>query len=131
MGKSINIGISQPEVRKIKELQQKNHHKSNCCLHQWCTKRRLLLLLLAYLLVTSYSMLANVPKESTVTKPVTDAAPVALGKLLVVLWVFFAYPNFNLNTERHHSSLLPLDRHPTCLCLDIVNFSLFNGWAPF
>ena len=36
-----------------------------------------------------------------------------------------------MSTERQHSSLLPLDRHPTWLCLDIMKFSLFNGGVKF
>ena len=39
--------------------------------------------------------------------------------------------NLNLSAQRQHSRPLPLDTHPTCLCLGGVKFSLFNGWAPF
>ena len=35
------------------------------------------------------------------------------------------------SAQRQHYMPLPLDRHPTCLCLGDVKFSLFNEWAPF
>ena len=39
--------------------------------------------------------------------------------------------NNYLNTTHQHCRPLPLDRHPTCLCLVDMKFSLFNGRAPF
>ena len=35
------------------------------------------------------------------------------------------------STIRQHCRLLPLDGHPTCLCLDVMKFSLFNGGLKF
>ena len=43
----------------------------------------------------------------------------------------YAHPNWNLSAQRLHSRPLPLDRHPTCLCLGNVKCSLLNWWAQF
>ena len=52
-----------------------------------------------------------------------------MAKLRYVLGFFsrYVHPNWKRSTQRKHSSLLPLDWHPTSLCRDVVNFSLFNG----
>ena len=36
-----------------------------------------------------------------------------------------------MSTVGQNCRSLPLDRHPTCLCLDVMNYSLFNGWAKY
>ena len=54
-------------------------------------------------------------------------------KLRYVLGFFsrYVHPNWKRSTQRKHSSLLPLDWHPTSLCLDVVKFLLFNGVVKF
>ena len=66
--------------------------------------------------------------KGTLFGPITERA-----KIMCVWGFFYRYthPNANLSTQRQHSSLLPLDGHPTCLWLDIMKFSLFNGWVKF
>ena len=41
------------------------------------------------------------------------------------------HPNLNLSAHRQHVRPLPLDRHPTCLCLGNVKLSLFMGGPRF
>ena len=43
----------------------------------------------------------------------------------------YAHPNLNLSTQRQHSRPLPLDRHPTWLCLDVVKILIFNGLVQY